>query len=81
MNWLKIAGIAVIVLGIVLIVAWLALPSTYALVGFFRDSNHRLGFGSLMIRSECAYSISDTGRKRNGSELGKRPRRNGDSDR
>jgi len=38
MNWLKIAGIAVIVLGIVLIVAWLALPSTYAPGGGFSET-------------------------------------------
>jgi len=37
MNLLKIAGIAVIVLGIVLIVAWCALPSHVAPPGGFSE--------------------------------------------
>jgi hypothetical protein len=37
MNWLKIAGIAIIVLGIVLVVAWCALPSHVTPPGGFTE--------------------------------------------
>jgi hypothetical protein len=36
-DWHKVAGIPIIALGIILVIAWLALPSTYAPYGGFSE--------------------------------------------